>query len=190
MLDEQVASDSQLVKEAKNGSAEAFGELYERYAAPVFRFLYAQLENNMDAEDIAEEVFLKAWKALPQFRDRGTPFSAFIFRIAHNTLMDHYRSRSRPDRFADLEKQNLADPQPQPFEQVMTKIDHQELRQTLLKLREDYRTVLVARYISDLSPEEIAQMMGRSHGAVRVLQHRALSALRKLLNGYSYDDKY
>jgi RNA polymerase sigma-70 factor, ECF subfamily len=188
MLDEQVVSDIQLVREAKYGSAEAFGELYERYAAAVFRFLFAQLDNNMDAEDMAEEVFIKAWRALPGFREQGTPFSAFIFRIAHNTLIDHYRSRSRSEQHVDLDDHHLPDPQPDPIEQIVTKMDHLELRQTIMKLREDYRTVLVARYISDLTAEEVARMMGRSAGAVRVLQHRALAALRKQLNGYSYDE--
>jgi RNA polymerase sigma-70 factor, ECF subfamily len=187
MLEEQAVSDQQLVKAAKDGDAEAFGELYERYASPVYRFLHAQLQNRQDAEDLAGEVFLKAWRALPGFRDRGAPFSAFLFRIAHNTLIDHYRSRSRPDHDLEIEAPNLSDPRPEPIEQMVSALDSQELRLVINQLRQDYRTVLVARYISDLSAEETALMMGRSPGAVRVLQHRALTALRKMLNGYTYD---
>jgi RNA polymerase sigma-70 factor, ECF subfamily len=186
-LDGPSVSDSQLVLEARNGSAEAFGELYERYAPAVFRFLSSQLQNSLDAEDMVGEVFLKAWRALPGFRDRGAPFSAFLFRIAHNSLIDHYRTRPHRREHLDLDDQPLPDPHPEPMEQMVAKLDLQELRRVLSTLREDYRTVLVARYISDLTHEETALMMGRSAGAVRVLQHRALTALRKQMNGYSYD---
>lgn len=182
MPDEQAEDDSTLVKEAKRGNAEAFGELYERHAPRIFRFLFAHLENRLDAEDLTEEVFLKAWRALPKYRDQGIPFPAFLFRIANNTLIDHYRSRSRSNNHATLEANPLPDPCPEPMDQVAEQLERQELHRTLGKLKKDYRTVLAARYLANLSSEETARMMGKSAGAVRVLQHRALAALRKLLD--------
>ena len=177
----QAADEKQLLGEAKRGNAEAFGELYERHAPDIFRFLYGHMDDRLDAEDLTEEVFLKAWRALPKYREKGYPFSAFLYRIAHNTLIDYYRTSARPKQDVQLESSLLRDPCPEPGDYVSRQIEHQELHQTLHKLKEDYRMVLIARYISNLSPEETGKVMGKSPGAVRVLQFRALAALRKLI---------
>jgi RNA polymerase sigma-70 factor, ECF subfamily len=180
MPEEHAAENKGLLQEAKNGSTQAFGELYEQYAPRIFRFLYAHLDNRLDAEDLTEEVFLKAWRALPKYQEKGLPFTAFLFRIAQNTLTDYYRRTTRPGR--EILHEDIPDnnPKNELVEVVLAKLEQQELRRLLLELREDYRTVLVARFLSDLSPEETAQMMGKTPGAVRVLQHRALAAMRKL----------
>jgi RNA polymerase sigma-70 factor (ECF subfamily) len=156
--------DIQLLKNAQDGNAEAFGELYERYAQRVFRFLYAHLSNQQDAEDLTGEVFL-----------------AFLFRIARNALIDHYRRTGKPKQDVSIDDVLLQDQKPSPGDMVAANLEHQEIRETLDQLRDDYRTVLVLRFLSELSPDETAQVMGRSPGAVRVLQHRALASLRTLI---------
>ncbi len=172
--------DSELLREAREGNQDSFGTLYERHAPAIFRYLNTHLDNSLDAEDLTSEVFLRAWYALPNFKERGVPFIAFLFRIARNALIDHYRRHSHSGVHLPAESQNtMRDPAPGPAETLSTKIQHQELRQVLGQLRQDYRTVLVLRFIGDLSPEEISHVMKRSVGAVRVLQHRALLALRK-----------
>ncbi len=175
--------DVQLLKIAQEGEPEAFGELYERYAQVIFRFFFANLNNRYDAEDLTEEVFVRALRSLPNYRDQGFPFPAFLFRIAQNALVDHYRrsGRSKNDVSTDEEIQ-IRDEHPGPAEMVTSNIEHQELRRVLAQLREDYRNVLVLRFLNELSPEETAQVMERSVGAIRVLQHRALTALRNLLD--------
>jgi RNA polymerase sigma-70 factor, ECF subfamily len=183
MPDWPAVDDVQLLKKAKNGDAQAFGELYERHALVVFRFLYAHLDDRLDAEDLTEEVFLRTWRSLPRYRDQGVPFKAFLFRVAHNALVDHYRSHSRSKGELSIEDSVIHDLRDEPGSLFLQNQEHQELRNTLAGLREDYQTVLIARFLADLSPEETAQVMGRSVGAVRVLQHRALTALRKLLEG-------
>lgn len=180
MHNQHDADDAQLLEEAQNGSAEAFGILYERYALLIFRFFYARLDNRLDAEDLTEEVFLRAWRSIPNYREQGLPFSAFLFRVAHNALVDHYRGGSL-NQVSIGEFPQLRDEGPDAGEKAESNFEHQELKQTLDLLRESYRTVLVLRFLSDLSPEETAKAMGRSVGAVRVLQHRALEALRKLI---------
>jgi RNA polymerase sigma-70 factor (ECF subfamily) len=142
----------------------------------------------MDAEDLTEEVFLKVWQRLAMYRDQGVPFAAFLLRVAHNTLIDHYRSSGRATVEPLAEESSLRNERFDLGDQVGAMIQHQELRHFISQLREDYRRVLVARFLSGLSPEETAQAMGKSAGAVRVLQHRALDALRKLLetNGSDY----
>ncbi len=179
----QEVDDVQLIQLTQGGDADAFGEIYARYAPRVFRFLYAHLDNRLDAEDLAGDVFMRVWRSLPNYREQGVPFLAFLFRIARNALIDHYRRSGKPEREVSIEDITLRDRGPGPGETVTSSLEHQELRETLEQLREDYRTVLVLRFLSELSPEETAEVMGRSAGAVRVLQHRALAALRKQLDG-------
>lgn len=170
--------DEQLIQQVKNGDAEAFGVLYEQYAEMIFRYVYSHLDNRLDAEDLNEEIFLRAWRALPKYDERGLPFSAFLFRIARNSLIDYYRQRKNVQSIDDMELQSR---EAGPEEAVDLHIANQDLRRTIGELREDYRNVLIFRFLSGLSPEETAQIMQRSVGAVRVLQHRALSALKDLL---------
>ncbi len=170
--------DEQVIKQVKNGDAEAYGMLYEQYAEVIFRYVYSHLDNRLDAEDLTEEIFLRAWRALPKYDERGLPFSAFLFRIARNSLIDYYRQRKVVQSIEDIEVQSK---EAGPEEAVDVRIEDRNLRETIAKLREDYRNVLIFRFLSGLSPEETAQVMQRSVGAVRVLQHRALTALKDLM---------
>lgn len=170
--------DEQVIKQVKNGDAEAFGLLYDQYAEIIFRYVYSHLDNRLDAEDLTEEIFLRAWRALPKYDERGLPFSAFLFRIARNSLIDYYRQKKQVSSIDDMEVQSH---EAGPEETVDLLIENHDLRKTIAELREDYRNVLIFRFLSGLSPEETAQVMQRSVGAVRVLQHRALSALKDLL---------
>lgn len=170
--------DEQLIIKSKNGDAEAFGELYERYAEVIFRYVYSHIESRLDAEDLTEDVFLRAWKALGKYDERGLPFSAFLFRAARNSLIDYYRQHKSVQSIEDLE---LHSSEPGPEDLVSDRLSNVDLRNALAGLREDYRSVIIFRFLSGLSPEETAQMMQRSVGAIRVLQHRALSALKELL---------
>jgi RNA polymerase sigma-70 factor (ECF subfamily) len=181
--DHQPMADHLLLSSAKEGDAEAFGVLYERYADRVFRYLFAHIDNRLDAEDITEDVFLRVWRSLPNYREQGVPFLAFLFRIARNALIDHYRRSNPVKGQVSIDDMALRDHNPGPGESAMSSLEREELRESLEQLREDYRTVLVLRFLSELSPEETAQVMGRSQGAVRVLQHRALASLRTMLNG-------
>jgi RNA polymerase sigma-70 factor (ECF subfamily) len=183
MPDWQDIDDVQLIVLAKDGEADAFGELYERYVQTIFRFVYVRLDDRRDAEDLTEEVFLRVWQSLPNYREQGVPFLAFLFRIARNAVIDFYRSSKSSAHQESIEDNPLQDLRSDPGEQAITNLEHQELRRILDTMREDYRMVLVLRFLSELSPEETAQVMGRSTGAVRVLQHRALSALRSILEG-------
>jgi RNA polymerase sigma-70 factor, ECF subfamily len=177
--------ENELINTAKDGDADAFGELYERHANAVYRFLYARLDNRMDAEDFSEEVFLRAWNSLSKYHERGIPFLAFLLIIARNVLIDHYRRNGRSPQHVPIDDLQLSDANPDPGEITSINFKHQELRQALDLLRDDYQEVLVLRFLNDLSPTETARVMKRSTGAVRVLQHRAIAALRKTLEeGY------
>ena len=173
--------DAELLELVKHGETEAFSELYIRFAPPIFRFLFSHLDDRLDAEDLTEEVFLRLWRFLPNYQDQGVPILAFLFKIARNALIDFYRRSGRSGGHMSIEENPIPDLQFDPGESAIASLEHQEIRQTLNQLREDYRMVLVLRFLSGLSPEETGEVMGRTPGAVRILQHRALSALRNLL---------
>lgn len=176
------ALDLELIDLAQAGEADAFGELYFRHSKTIFRFIYAHVNEEMDAEDLTSEVFYRAWRTISSYRDQGVPFLAYLFKIARSVPVDYYRRANRSGGLMSIEDKSIPDSNPNPYEQVTTELEHQELRTTLDKLREDYRTVLILRFLSGLSTEETGQVMGRTPGAVRILQHRALSALRNLLD--------
>lgn len=181
MLGWQDIDDIELLKRSQDGEADAFSELYERYAQAIFRFLYSHVDDRLDAEDLTEEVFFKVWRSASSYRDQGVPFLAFLFKIARNTLIDHYRQSGKADQPVSIEDTVIQDDGADPGEEAIANLEHYEIRQVLNQLRDDYRTVLVLRFLSELSPEETAHAMGRSAGAIRVLQHRALVAVRDLL---------
>ncbi|MBN2548412.1 MAG: RNA polymerase sigma factor [Anaerolineales bacterium] len=189
MPDWQDAEVALWLQKAKNGDVEAYGLLYEAYAPQVFRYLYAHLDDRLDAEDLTGEVFLRAWQALPGYRPQGVPFAGFLFRVARNALYDHYRSsrRRRPD--LELMEEHRDESNPDPAQELAANWQQGEVQKMLKRLSQDYRTVLSLRFLAGLTPEETAQAMERSAGAVRVLQHRALTALRKLLAEDEKEDK-
>jgi RNA polymerase sigma-70 factor (ECF subfamily) len=180
--------DALLIEKAKRGDVDAFGELYDRYATSIFRFIYSQTLHRLDAEDLTADVFFKAWQSLPRYRDQGFSFSPYLFRIARNALIDTRRKRNLTKDISEDEMMKIPDKMASdPSAMLTSKIQHNELVGILAQLREDYRTVLILRFFNDLDPEEISEVMGRSVGAVRVLQHRALSSLRKLISSRGVD---
>jgi len=175
--------DHELIKKAQRGDPQAFGDLYESHAPAVFRYIFTHIDSQMDAEDLTCEVFLKTWQSLPKYTERGVPFLAFLFRIARNALVDYYRHNSRlesksPEDMDGYKEEGTSEP----VEVVSGRMEHQQILRKLSNLRPAYQTVLTLRFISELSPHETAKVMKRSVGAIRVLQHRALAALRDEMN--------
>ncbi len=182
MPDWQPKTDQEVVALAQKGNKEAFEELYRRYGEAIYRYLYAHLSHEQDAEDLTADVFMNLWRNLPQYRHNDkVPFYVFLYRIARNRLVDHYRKQKTMNSelsSAELDEENRETVAP-PL--IIGGMEVADLHRYLLKLPVDYRTVLVLRFLNDLSHEETAQVMGKSAGAVRVLQHRALAALRALM---------
>jgi RNA polymerase sigma-70 factor (ECF subfamily) len=181
MIENTPYTDAELLQHAQGGSAEAFGMLYDRHAQAVFRFLYAHLNNRLDAEDLTGDVFLRSWRMLPKYREQGVPFLAYLFKVARNALIDFYRHTGNRSETEDIENVQAHDASQDPVGEAAARLENEELHHAIQELRDDYQTVLTLRFIGELSPEETAAVMGKSAGAIRVLQHRALAALRKLL---------
>jgi RNA polymerase sigma-70 factor (ECF subfamily) len=169
--------DAALIARAQAGDAKAFGMLYERYFGLVFRYLRSRLSDAREAEDLSATVFLRAYQALGRYRERGWRFSAFLYRIARNALADHFRRSREEVPVEDLRWE--ASGSKGLDEEVIERESQRRIRQALAALPSDYREVIQLRVILGVPTEEVAHWMGRSEGAVRVLLHRALRALRR-----------
>lgn len=170
-------TDAALVLAAKTGDASAFGELYERYRDAIYRFCLARTGTAHDAEDLTSDVFVKAMKSLDRYQDRGLPFAAFLYRIARNAAIDRSRTLKQPLSFDGL----LVEPSSkQDVEHEATlAADRSILLAALAKLKPEHREVIALRFIEGYAALEVGQMLGKTEGAIRTLQHRALERLRK-----------
>lgn len=158
----------------------AFGVLYRRYVERVYGYCFYLLGDHHDAEDVTERTFVAALGALERYRDEGATFRAWLFRIAHNELANALRARQR-HRSTPLEA--VAEPRAteDPAGMLTVAEEARGLRLALERLPVDRRQVVVLRFVDGLSAREIGAVLGRSEGAVRVLQHRALRQLAEIL---------
>jgi RNA polymerase sigma-70 factor (ECF subfamily) len=159
----------------------AFGVLYRRYLDRVYGYAFYQLGDHHDAEDATERTFLAALRALPTFRDEGATFRAWLFRIAHNTISNARRSRSRRRTEPLPEDLQRAAPNADPAGLVLEAEEARRVLRAVAQLPDDRRQVVLLRFVDGLSSREIGQVMDRSEGAARVLLHRALRDLAALL---------
>src|SRR5918996_6148361 len=173
-------NERQLVLQAQAGSAEAFGQLYDAYMERIYRFIYFRVEDQQTAEDITSQVFLRAWNNLDRFRLGRTPYLAWLYTIAHNAVIDHYRTRKPTTALEDVQLS-----QPDYSEAVENKIDlsveMKSIKAAMRNLTTDQQQVLTLRFIEGMSNTEIAQHLGKREGAIRALQMRGLQALAKQL---------
>jgi RNA polymerase sigma-70 factor (ECF subfamily) len=178
-------TDESLLSRALEGDRGAFGLLYERYLDPLYRYIYYRTGDPKDAEDLTEMTFLKAWEQLPTLRKRDPirNFRAWIYRISHNLVVDHYRSRRKA---APLEWDTPPAAGEPPDEYVEAGEERQVLAEAISQLDPVLQQVIAARFINSLSHAETAEIVGRSEGHVRVLQHRALKKLKGILEKGEY----
>jgi RNA polymerase sigma-70 factor (ECF subfamily) len=160
--------------------AEAFGALYDHHVNRVYRYLYVRAGSQPEAEDLTEQVFLRAWEAIDRFRWQGRPFIAWLYRLAHNVLVDHVRARRRSVTLA--EEGQAAEVASESAAAVLAqRIDADMLNRALEELTVDQQQVILLKFIDGLTSGEIAQMLGKQEGAVRAIQLRALLSLRRVL---------
>lgn len=174
-----LVSEEEQVRRAQQGDREAWGELYEEYVSRVYRFLASRVGAGMEAEDMTEEVFLRAFKALPSYKWKGAPFAAWLFRIARNLIIDRQRKQATQGRF--LTQADYPSPDPHPEEIAERKQMLEQVMAALPHLSSAQQEVIRLRFIAGLSLEETAQVMGKKTGAVKNLQFNALLNLKKWL---------
>ena len=176
---EAKADDAQLIQRAIGRDPDAFGRLYDMYVDRVYRHLYYRVGTVTDAEDLTQQVFVKAWQAIDRYKRTTSPFLAWLITISHNLVVDFYRTKKEKTYLdAEVVADDLAS---SPARVTEARFDQQQLRQAILKLHGEQQQVVLLRFIEGFGYEEIASLMGKKEGTIRVIQHRALAKLRQIL---------
>jgi RNA polymerase sigma-70 factor (ECF subfamily) len=172
-------TDEQLVEEAQAFSQEAWEHIYDRYYPKMFQYCYLRIGNQAASEDLASDVFLEALRGIRRYRYRGIPLAAWLYRIARNLTADFLRRNSvRPTVPLGAEEARPALQTPDETDSLALQ---QDMRRAIEQLTDDQQQVITLRFFQGLSHDEIAAVMGRRSGAVRVLQNRALKALGRIM---------
>ncbi len=178
--EEQASDEAVLVHRVTGRDAEAFGRLYDMHVDRVYRHIYYRVGNETDAEDLTQQVFLKAWLAIDRYRQTASPFVAWLMTISNNLVVDFYRTRK--DR-AYLEAEALADGSMSgPERTAEASLELQRVQRAISHLRSDEQQVVVLRFMEGFEFAEIASLMEKKEGNVRVILHRALVKLRDILD--------
>ncbi|MBA7625595.1 ECF RNA polymerase sigma factor SigW [subsurface metagenome] len=170
--------EESLVRRAQHRDHEAFAQLYEEHFDKIYRYVTFKIGNKTEAEDMTQQVFLNALQSISSFKWKGIPFSAWLFRIAHNQVVDYLRSKKRTTVPLD---ESLVSNDNNPQLLTEQKLDIEQLILATEKLTEAQREVISLRFAGELSIAQVAKAMGKSQGAVKALQHSAIVALRKTL---------
>jgi len=181
-----VQDEESLVRRAKQRDQEAFAELYEEHFDKIYRYVALRVGDKTEAEDMTQQVFLKALQSISSFQWRGIPFAAWLFRIAHNQVVDYLRKKNKPAAILLDESLVSSDNNPQLLAE--RRLDIEQLLLAAKRLTEAQREVISLRFAGELSIAQAAKTMGKSQGAVKALQHSAIIALRKILLGSSNEE--
>jgi RNA polymerase sigma-70 factor (ECF subfamily) len=168
-----------LIERAKEHDQKAISELYKRHVQSIYRYIYYRVGDVNVAEDLTADVFLRALEGLAGFTYRGIPFSAWLYRIAHARVMDHFRRQTRREHLPLDER--LVGVTEGPQIALETKLDYEELQSALVQLTTDQQQVIILKFVEGLSNAEVARILGKSEGAVKSLQHRALNSLQRIM---------
>ena len=173
--------EESLIRRAKQRDQEAFAQLYEKHFDKIYRYVALKIGDKVEAEDVTQQVFLNALQSISSFKWKGIPFSAWLFRIAHNQVIDYLRKKAKYITAPIDESLVSSDADPQSVAERESDIEQLVLATQWLS--EVQREVIALRFAGELSVAEVAKVMGKSQGSVKALQHSAIRALRKLLVG-------
>ncbi len=173
-------SDDGLIRRAQALDSGALAELYDRHFDAIYRYLYTRVRHQADAEDLTEQVFLKMVDSIQRYRPRGVAFSSWLYRIAHNLLVDQYRRSGRePVELGDEVHDSRPDSDPAVL--LQNSEERRQLRAAVRRLTPEQQQVITMRFIDNVEVEEIARQMRRRPGAIHSMQHRALASLYRFL---------
>lgn len=171
--------DRLLLERAREYDPEALGEIYDGYSEKIYHYIYRYLGEARLAEDLTAQVFLKLLEAIKASKGPRTHLSAWLYRVAHNLVVDHFRRRPREESLP-LEEELVAAPEDVTVV-VEKKLAQQQLRAAISHLTVDQQQVIVLKFVEGLSNAEVGQVLGKTEGAVKSLQHRALAALQRIM---------
>jgi len=175
----QVQDEESLVRRAQRRDQEAFTQLYEQHFDRIYRYVALRIGDKIEAEDMTQQVFINALRSISSFKWKGIPFSAWLFRIAHNQVVDYLRKKAKQATIPLDESQASSDSNPQLVAE--RRLDIEQLLLATRHLTEAQREVISLRFAGGLSITQVSKVMGKSEGAVKALQHSAIVALRKAL---------
>mgnify|MGYP000159068886 CR=1 FL=1 len=169
-----------LVKQVKTGDQAAFADLYDLFAQRLYAYIRIKISSQTDAEDILQEVFLKAWVGIKNLEIDNLNFSAWLYKVAGNTINDYYRKKYRSPGEVELEKAANFASEDSPADDASHGLKRSAVKQALDSLPSHYKEVIELRFFQDFSVADTASIMGKNSVSVRVWQHRALSRLKEL----------
>ena len=174
--------EEKLIQDAvKVGDSSAFGKLYDHYQPMIYRFVLVKVGRREEAEDITHQVFLQAWQNIRTYHHRGHPFGSWLYRIARNQVIDHYRARKDDVPLEAADHAGIATESGEAG--VSLKIEMEKVMAAIRRLKPEHQDVIILRFVEDLSIRETADAIHKTEGAVKLIQHRAMEELRKETHG-------
>ena len=171
----------ELVVKAIHGDEEAFGKIYDLHVDRIYRHIYYRVSSKEEAEDLTQQVFINAWKALPRFKKTSSPFLAWLMTISHNLIVNYYRSRKDKEQLSTEITAGDLGSDPEKLAEV--NFEQEWLKAAISQLPEEQQQVIMMSFVEGFTGKEIAAAMGKKEGAVRVLQHRGLKKIREMKDG-------
>ena len=169
-----------LVERAQSGDRDALEELYLLHFDRIYSYLHMSVGNRHDAEDLTTQTFVKMLESITRFRWRSAPFSAWLFRIAHNLAMDHFRASRRWQPEEDVPEPH-GEEEPSAEAAALQSLGRQSMLEMIESLSQEQQQVLTLKFVFNFSNGEAATVLGKTEGAVKSLQHRALASLQRQL---------
>ncbi len=186
MLDGQEKLDEKaIILGAIDGKASAFGLLYDKYNGQIYRFIYLKVSHREEAEDLTHQVFLSAWQNIKNYKFKGFPFSSWLYQIARNQIIDHYRTKKAVSDIENIEEPEM--PESSLSEKLDVDMEMEAVKKAILKLSQEQQDIIILRFVDDLSPKEVSIALKRPESTVRVIQHRAIKNLQKIINKSNAD---
>ncbi len=169
--------EQKIIQAAVSVQASAFGDLYDFYHSQIYRFVFLKVGRREEAEDLTHQVFMNAWTNIKKYKHQGHPFSSWLYRIARNQVIDHYRTRRGEYSLEGMESDYFVAPIAAHFD-LGNKMEMERVMRAMKELKPEYQDVIIMRFIEDLSVKEVASTVGKSEGAVKLLQHKAIKELK------------
>jgi RNA polymerase sigma-70 factor (ECF subfamily) len=182
-VDESAENIRDLVARGQQGDRDALEELYLIHFDRIYSYLHVSVGNRHDAEDLTTQTFLKMLEKIGSFRWQSAPFSAWLFRIAHNLAMDHFRARRRWQPEEEVPEPPAHEAEPSAELEAMRTIGRESMLKMIEKLSPEQQQVLTLKFVFNLPNAEVAAILDKTEGAVKSLQHRALVSLQKQVEG-------
>lgn len=170
--------DKEALRRATAGDEDAFGVLYERYAGRIYSYVFYRIGSPQEAEDLAARVFMRAFKHIPNYQDRGVPFSAWLYRIAHNLVANWHRDHARKPVVPLDDIPHLPSERVLPEGSLLHAEENDALLRLVRTLPPERQQLLILKFVDNLPNAEIGKIMGRTEGAIKSLYHRTLQTLR------------